>query len=435
MTNNIINAAMALITMWIVYKYSKISFERKPARPWLSLIFWGIFFVFQNYVESQKGKVSFIIFFLNILFVFIIIMSEYKGTIQIKVIKIIFFYVMWMLIEYFTEAFVDYLKIEENESVIVGSVLSKIIMVVLLQLLNRKTQTSNKKMPWNYWIILFTIPAGSIYISYILYLSEKLEIEYIENYNIIAFILLIFMNITIFEIYDKLINSLEIETENKIFEQQLFLLENSSEEKKKVYDEFRLQQHDYINQIIAVKSYIQQGKNEQAVEHLDDLLDICSDNIHVISQSGNDIIDSIINYKYSIAKKVGIDFSVQFFIPEKLPFRQRDICVIIGNALDNSIEAAQRSQIPYVKIFSGIKKEAFIIVIKNSFTGELKKDEKGNLQTRKKDKKIHGYGLRSIKKAVEKYQGQVIIDTVEFDKSKEKEFILTIILNLKSIEF
>lgn len=430
MTDNIINVTMAIITLWIVYKYSKLSFERKLNKPWWSPILWTMFYIFQVFVESQKGSASLLILFLNIILVCAIIMIDYLGTIRIKLIKTIFLYVMWMLVEYFTEAFFNYVNVPEKRSVLIGSALSKMFMLIMLQLINRRNQKCHRKMPWNYWIMLFTVPIGSIYLSYIIYLLEKSNLEYINNFSLIAFILLMMINIIIFEVYDKLSYSLEIETENKIFEQQLTLIANSAEEKEKVYDDFRRQQHDYINQIIAIKCFFSKNQMEQAMNLLDDMLYICTDNIGTISKSGNDIIDSIINYKHTIAKKEDVDFRLQTFIPEKLPFAQRDICIILGNAIDNAIEAAKNSTFPFVEIFLGIRKEAFIIVMKNSFMGEIKKNNLGKLITSKENKKFHGYGLSSIEKAVEKYQGQVIIETLETDMSKDKEFILTIILDL-----
>lgn len=433
MIYSIVNAAMSLVTVWIVFKYSKLSFDIKISQKWWSVILWVIFYVFQLYVESQKGEASLVIFFLNISFVLLIFMSEYKGTIRIKVIKTTYLYVMWMLIEYVVDACMHLAKINEKESLFVGSVLSKIIMIVLLQVLNRKNQKSNRKIPWNYWLILFTMPVGSIYIAYIIYLSKRVNLEYMENFSLVAFVILIFMNITIFEVYDKLASSLEIENENKIFEQRFILLAKSNEEKNKIYDEFREQQHDYINQFVAVKSDIQQGNNEEAIKLLDNLLNTCTDNIDIISQSGNDIIDSIINYKYSIARKAGIDFNVQIFIPESLPFDQRDLCIIIGNALDNAIEAAKFSTFPFVELFLGIKKGAFVAVIKNSFVGNLKRDSDGKLLTTKSEKKSHGYGFSSIKKTVEKYHGQVIWEE-ENQVKGDKYFILTLILGINNVE-
>lgn len=71
-----------------------------------------------------------------------------------------------------------------------------------------------------------------------------------------------------------------------------------------------------------------------------------------------------------------------------------------------------------------IKKESFIMVMKNPFEGELKKDPEGRLLTTGKHPQRHGYGLRSIMRIAEKYDGETII------RNDNGCFVLTVILNL-----
>lgn len=429
--NNIITAVMPLITIWIIYKYLNAYFEKNTNNRWFIILLWGGFYVYQVYFENRKGIASLVVVFLNIIFVLCIASVGYIGSLRPKVIKCMLLYVMWMLVECFTDAILRFSIIDKKDAFLIGSVLSKIIMIVLIQLIDRNKQKNCRKMPWSHWAMLFTVPLGSVFLTYIIYLSGKQNGGHLEDFNTYAFAMLIFINIIIFEVYDKLSYSLEIEMENKMFEQQLVLLANHNEETKKNYDAFRQEQHDYIHHIMVVKNHIKQGESKRAITLLDSLLDICNDNADVISNSGNDIIDTIINYKYSIAKKKNIEFSLRIFIPEKVPFEHRDLCVILGNALDNAIEAAQSSGTPYINVYIGIKKETFVIVIKNSFTGEIKKNNQGKLFSTKINKTYHGYGISSIKKATKKYQGQVIIDILENENKLDKEFGLTIILDWK----
>lgn len=61
-----------------------------------------------------------------------------------------------------------------------------------------------------------------------------------------------------------------------------------------------------------------------------------------ISNSGNIVIDSLIGYWYVTAKKKEIDFQTDICIPMMLPFKGADICLILGNLLENAVEAAQK---------------------------------------------------------------------------------------------
>lgn len=73
--------------------------------------------------------------------------------------------------------------------------------------------------------------------------------------------------------------------------------------------------------------------------------------ISTITNSGNIVIDSLIGYWYVTAKNKGIDFTVTISIPMKMPFKGADICLILGNLLENAVEAAEKvNEKKYIKI-------------------------------------------------------------------------------------
>lgn len=119
-------------------------------------------------------------------------------------------------------------------------------------------------------------------------------------------------------------------------------------------------------------------------------------------------MDALVNYKYSIAKRFDIDFSVKLDIPVHLPFDNADMCIILGNVLDNALEANMRGNIDkkYVKLNMRMDTNNLFIIVENSFDGKIKTDTKGHVITLKTNKvEEHGLGLGSIQKAVDKYSG------------------------------
>ena len=91
----------------------------------------------------------------------------------------------------------------------------------------------------------------------------------------------------------------------------------------------------------------------------------------------------------------------------------------------NAIEAAKkcRNSKKVIDISMGVKKEAWIIIIKNPFEGVLKRDRNGKILSTKTNEYRRGYGLKSIERIVEKYQGEIIIDT------ENGRFSVTMVLN------
>ena len=116
---------------------------------------------------------------------------------------------------------------------------------------------------------------------------------------------------------------------------------------------------------------------------------------------------------------------MNIFIPNDLPIDTCDIGVVLGNAIDNAIEAVKecRSRKRVIEISMGIKKEACVIVIKNPYENKVQKDNTGMLISTKKEKHKHGYGIKSIMKIADKYQGEALVE------EKDDIFSLIIVLN------
>lgn len=214
--------------------------------------------------------------------------------------------------------------------------------------------------------------------------------------------------------------------ENDIYAQQLEIIAGNTVEQKRMMEEFLEEKHDLINELVVLKELINKEKNADAVKNIDEIIDNCH-SAQRISNTGNSTVDAVINFKYSVASAYGIKFDLNIFIPEELPIEQKDIGVVLGNALDNAIEAVKncKNKEKKIEISMGVKKEAWILVMKNPYENEIKRDRMGDIISNKDDQMRHGYGLKSIKKISDKYQGDVIIDM------EDGVFFLTVILNLR----
>ena len=93
-------------------------------------------------------------------------------------------------------------------------------------------------------------------------------------------------------------------------------------------------------------------------------------------------------------------------------YESTDLSIILGNLLDNAIEATEKLEVEK-DIFVSLmyRKEKLLIKVRNPYTGDLKKDRAGNYISEKKDRENHGIGLKSVRKVVEKYEGVMEIHT------------------------
>ena len=92
--------------------------------------------------------------------------------------------------------------------------------------------------------------------------------------------------------------------------------------------------------------------------------------ISEVANSGNIVIDSLLGYWYVTAQKKGIDFSLNIKVPMKMEFKGADICLILGNLLENAVEAAEKAKKKkYIKIQMKYDRGNLLIFLMNSYQG------------------------------------------------------------------
>lgn len=173
---------------------------------------------------------------------------------------------------------------------------------------------------------------------------------------------------------------------------------------QKMYEESRKIKHDLKQCISLVKGHIEEGDYDNAVALLDEISDNRIDSISYKKYCDNKVVDYILNDKYARCKHNGIDFKCMVLGVVK-GIDDIDLCILLGNIIDNAIEAAQKSQDKYVNIEITVRGTIFINVensIKESFLGK-----KNAFESTKPDKLNHGIGTKSIHGIVEKYSGEV----------------------------
>lgn len=227
----------------------------------------------------------------------------------------------------------------------------------------------------------------------------------------ITVIILLVMNILIFYIYMKLADDLRLRRMASVYEQQLELCERHQQEREISILQLRDAKHNMKNNLVSILAYAENRQHEKIIGFINEIMEESGMAIAAISNSGNIVIDSLIGYWYVTAKKKEIDFKTDICIPMMLPFKGADICLILGNLLENAVEAAQKVDgKKYIEIKMKYDKNNILLSVTNSYSGKLLKTKDHRLKSTKTDTENHGVGLASVYRAVAKYCGTVIID-------------------------
>ena len=124
----------------------------------------------------------------------------------------------------------------------------------------------------------------------------------------------------------------------------------------------------------------------------------------------NGIVDAIINQYYAKAQSCGVSMDVKGRFPVDCAIDAFDLCTIFSNVLSNALEAAKETEEKYILVECVYTEMTIMIIVSNSYKPDAVNGG-GQWKTRKADLNYHGYGLENIKDSVEKYKGDLDIET------------------------
>ena len=202
----------------------------------------------------------------------------------------------------------------------------------------------------------------------------------------------------------------KLETDYVILRQENIYLKKIRQDFLKEQQNFHSIRHDIKNDYILEMGYLDKQQYQPLKEHYQKKLGYLKigDNLIYTGIIG---MDAILNYKKESAMRERIHINVQPHIFTHIKIDNRDLNLILGNLLDNAIEAVRRLKLEEREIALKIYTDTTSLLLEtnNKYLGKLKKDQHGNYLTQKTDKVLHGLGLLKIRYIAHKYGGNVMI--------------------------
>lgn len=189
----------------------------------------------------------------------------------------------------------------------------------------------------------------------------------------------------------------------RIADYQSELMKKHYDEVQTIYKTMRGWRHDYHNHIQTLLALC--GDEEKTREYL---LNLNHDltTVDTVIKTGNVMVDAILNSKLSLIQSHGIIVNAKAIVPSNLKISEIDLCTIIGNLMDNALEACLRQteeETRFIRVFIGILKEQLYLSVYNSYSSEVRKIKNTYLST--KGTENHGFGLMRVDRIVKKYEG------------------------------
>lgn len=423
MADTLLNYGTYIILLYIIKEYLDIFLTVKDYRKIKIFAIWTSYIILQLIV-SPIIKVPIISTLFNIGILFSLCEMAYQGIRRTKLILTVSFVTLWMIVELLTGYILIIVNIKVSDVTFLGSIISKIVLFAILKIIRSKVHiTDLEDIGFRYWISLLILPSCSIVLIYNLYTLEYKDAEYVHLSSTISIFLILFLNVMFYNIYGRLSKTAELQKQNCIYEKQIELCKMHIQERAQMDVELREIQHNMKGHLICIKEYLDK-KDEVALSTYLSGININFKDTRKICDTGNVVIDAIINTKYRECLKRNINFEIEIKIPCNNSFNNADLSVILENALENAVDATLKlpNKQRYIKVNISFHHYNLLIEIKNSFDGNIKKSLDGRYLTIKTDFKNHGIGLKSIERAASKYQGLVDPQILQ------NEFQLTILL-------
>ncbi len=392
---------------YIVYKFMHIFFEPKDANlkiEFLSYVGYCIFIalVYLTINIPVVTMICNIIAFWGVSF-------NYNAGIKRRLLSILMIYLILICVEVSVALLTGYFNYSlltvNNYSSEYGLVLNQTISYLVVRILNNyKNIRKGETIPLANWIAIILIPVSSLYIILTLFQATGLPWEQI----LIGVVLILLVNFTTFYLYDVIsasmvdkMDKILFGQQNKYHQKQFELMESSLKTTKAM-------RHDLRNHLSVIYALVEKGERDTALEHLSKMTDIYDDT-RQYAYTENIDIDSILNFKIQAAEQQNIKIALDLSIPEKMCIPSFDLAIILGNLLDNAIEAvAELEKERQIKTKINYNKGRLIIQVENPYQGERFKEGNRYLTTNKEPSK-HGLGLENVKNVLQKYDGSMEI--------------------------
>ncbi len=190
----------------------------------------------------------------------------------------------------------------------------------------------------------------------------------------------------------------------KMVEYQTEQSEKHLGEVRSIHTEMRGYKHDFHHHLQTLKGYLQSGEYERATAYIDEL-DQKLQSVDTLLKTGNVSIDAILSAKIAQAKAENIAVTVKANVPDKLTITDVELSIVIGNLLDNAIEACREAEGErFIRIYIAIKGKMLYFSMLNA-SGEKKKKTGTLFATHKGG--VHGFGLRRAEAIIGEHGGWI----------------------------
>ncbi len=281
--------------------------------------------------------------------------------------------------------------------------LSCIIMFAVILIIRLIAKRKRFSLHYRYYLILLIVPLISIYqLNLLTNYSEK------NLYYFIAVMGSLFLNVGIIYVFDTIVEKFQVAHENEQLQDQMDYQDANYEKTVHSFKSIKRIIHDTNQHLLYIEACIKRNELEAAAEHIKVTLGKIEGAYHHVN-TGNLVIDALVTNTLNIGQANGIRIDTKLGLYEQdIRIDRYDLCVALGNMLDNAIEASKKVKVAedrYMLIKITSDESALYIHILNHMEHEAV-----SFNSQKPNPEFHGIGLTNIARICDKYGGNMTIE-------------------------
>lgn len=427
-----VNLFQVVVIMQTITKYLGSKFDR--LKEWIcASVFTVILFIELMYVNSRvyfEGVAIAIPIGIIYIYALISLEGSWKKKLYSSVLIMLFVVGITSIVLNLIGIVGDYTYVnlikEQNEARLIALFIIQILIFCVTRIYLYNKDVDVGEVSWDIWLMNIIISIISIVVlTFMLEISlnttEKFRNKGIQM-AVFASIGIFLINILIYLMYIKLKLAMAKKIEYELLKQQCEIQDKNIKDIKQLYSNFQKAKHDIKHHLNLLKTMLEKSESDEALKYLLNYTEFENSVLQDTIFCSNMIINYIINSKMLEMQKKNIHFYCDI-CDDITGITDVDVNIILGNLLDNAIEACEIVEdVKEISLSIYIRASYLVIIVRNTYRGNL--EGLYTLTSTKKNQKEHGIGLRSVKDILKNYQGKLIID------NDEKQVMLKCIIGL-----
>ncbi len=339
--------------------------------------------------------------------VLLVAILEYKGNLFEKMLVVALKMAVGVAIEGVIWRLLVWLN-GENINEALGNLMSQLLLLIFVVTLERCiSKDKEMRLSWGSYINMILVSIGGATLSEILIDTVGIS----NRLATLGLCIICVMNIGTYYMYEKVSEAYQEKMKKTVLENQIVMYQNQFEIIHEARQDIKQLRHDMKNHFLLIEGYLQKGKYAEAQEYIGQLAEKTASAKEYVN-TGNDELDSILNYKLGRANNLNCKADVKIEVPRERFMSDFDLNMLLSNLMDNVLEAIEKTEEKVLTVRIKYIKRMLYISVYNSYNGNVKK-EGNKLLTTKVKKEEHGIGMTCIQSIVDKYHGEMTIQTAE----------------------